>query len=151
MARFLATIGYEQATPATLIAALKKARVDTLLDVRAVPLSRRPGFSKNVLKGHLEKAGIAYVGLKGLGTPKAGRDAAKAGRIGEMHRIFKRHMKTVEAQEDLDRAIQMVGEHRCCLLCHERDACICHRLLVAEDIAKVVKLKLLHLVPAGEA
>lgn len=145
MARFLATIGYEQATPATLIAALKKARVDTLIDVRAVPLSRRPGFSKNVLKGHLEQAGVAYVGLKGLGTPKAGRDAAKAGRVGEMHRIFKQHMKTVEAQEDLDRAIHLVCEHRCCLLCHERDACICHRLLVAEDIGARVAVRVVHL------
>ena len=70
------TIGYEGATQAEAIARLQKARVKRVIDVRAVPLSRRPGFSKNVLKAGLAEAGIDYVNLKGLGTPAEGREAA---------------------------------------------------------------------------
>ena len=63
------TIGYEGATQGELIAALREAGVTLLADVRAVPLSRRPGFSKNILAAGLKEAGIDYVGLKALGTP----------------------------------------------------------------------------------
>lgn len=52
------TIGYEGATQAEVIAALSAAGVELLIDVRAVPLSRRPGFSKNVLASGLREAGI---------------------------------------------------------------------------------------------
>ena len=70
------TVGYEATTMGEFIAALKKAGVERIIDVRAVPLSRRPGFSKNILAASLRDAGIDYVLLKNLGTPKLGRDAA---------------------------------------------------------------------------
>ena len=65
-----------------LIAALQAAGVEQVIDVRAVPLSRKPGFSKNVLAAGLKEAGIDYVHLKALGTPPAGREAARKGRHG---------------------------------------------------------------------
>src|SRR5579864_2754337 len=71
------TIGYEGSTQNDVVAALSAAGVKILLDVRAVPLSRRPGFSKNVLAAGLREAGIDYVGLKALGTPPEGREAAR--------------------------------------------------------------------------
>ena len=71
------TIGYEGVTQADFIAALSGAGVKLLADVRAVPLSRRPGFSKNVLAAGLREAGIDYVGFKALGTPPEGREAAR--------------------------------------------------------------------------
>jgi uncharacterized protein (DUF488 family) len=57
------TIGYQGATQAEVIATLKRAGVDLLADIRAVPLSRRPGFSKNVLANGLLEAGIDYLHL----------------------------------------------------------------------------------------
>ncbi|MBX6745513.1 MAG: DUF488 domain-containing protein, partial [Acetobacteraceae bacterium] len=69
MSRPLFTIGYEQATPATLIEALRTAGVRTLVDVRALANSRRPGFSKRALAAALEEAGIGYEHLRALGTP----------------------------------------------------------------------------------
>ena len=57
------TIGYEGATQAELVAALQQAGVARVIDVRAVPLSRKPGFSKNVLAAGLKEAGIDYVHL----------------------------------------------------------------------------------------
>ncbi|HEY0011664.1 MAG TPA: DUF488 domain-containing protein, partial [Allosphingosinicella sp.] len=74
------TIGYEGSTQPELIAALTGAGVERLIDVRAVPLSRKPGFSKNILAAGLREAGIDYVHLKALGTPPAGREAARKGK-----------------------------------------------------------------------
>ncbi len=63
------TIGYEGATVAALLAALTQAGVERLIDVRALPVSRRPGFSKTPLSAALAEAGIDYVHLRALGTP----------------------------------------------------------------------------------
>ena len=65
----LATIGYQAATVTSFLAALRVARVELLVDVRAVASSRRPGFSKSRLAGTLEEAGIGYLHLRDLGTP----------------------------------------------------------------------------------
>ena len=72
------TIGYEATTMAEFLAALNEAGVERVIDVRALPLSRRPGFSKSPLRAALAEAGIDYVHLKALGTPADGRSAARA-------------------------------------------------------------------------
>ncbi len=82
------TIGYEGATMDGFIAALDTAGVRQVIDVRALPLSRRPGFSKSSLAASLAAAGIAYVHLKALGTPKPGRDAAKKGDVATLERVY---------------------------------------------------------------
>lgn len=130
----LATIGYERATLDEVLAKLGAAGVETLIDVRAVASSRRAGFSKTILAGSLGEAGIAYVHLRGLGTPKAGREAARKGRIDEMHRIFEAHMATPEAEADLARATAIAADSPSALLCYEADAAGCHRRIVAERI-----------------
>jgi uncharacterized protein (DUF488 family) len=52
------TIGYEATTMAEFLAALTRAGVERVIDVRALPLSRRPGFSKTSLAASLREAGI---------------------------------------------------------------------------------------------
>jgi uncharacterized protein (DUF488 family) len=75
----LFTIGYEQSTPQDFFDALTRAKVATLVDVRAVAASRRPGFSKRQLAAGLDAHGMAYLHLQKLGTPKEGRLAARSG------------------------------------------------------------------------
>lgn len=94
------TIGYEATTMAEFIAALRKAGVERVIDVRALPLSRRPGFSKNVLAASLKDAGIDYVLLKNLGTPKPGRDAAKKGDVATLERVYETQLGLPEAQAE---------------------------------------------------
>lgn len=130
----LATIGYEQSTLPEVIDRLKKAGVEIVVDVRAVAASRRPGFSKTLLAGSLAAHGIDYVHLRQLGTPKAGREAARAGRIAEMRSIFERHLQTLEAQLELARAAAIVKDRRAALLCYEANAAGCHRSIVAERV-----------------
>src|SRR5215475_12731406 len=134
-AKKLFTIGYEQTPKKAVLDELAGAGVKLLVDVRAVTSSRRPGFSKNQLAAGLDERGIAYVHLKGLGTPKEGRLAARSGRYDELQRIFARHLKTVQAKEELDELSALVKKAGpICLLCYERDHTHCHRQWIAEII-----------------
>lgn len=134
MTKALFTIGYEAATLPEVIGRLQSAGVEMVVDVRAVAASRRAGFSKTILRASLEAEAISYEHLRGLGTPKPGREAARKGRIAEMESIFAEHMKTPEAQDGLARAIAIARERRAALLCYEARASGCHRRIVAEMI-----------------
>ena len=130
----LSTIGYEAATQADVIDRLKAAGVEVVIDVRAVAASRRAGFSKTILRTSLEAEGIAYEHLRGLGTAKPGREAARKGRISEMEAIFADHMATPEAEDALARAIAISQDRHAALLCFEACASGCHRRIVADRI-----------------
>jgi uncharacterized protein (DUF488 family) len=137
------TIGYEGTTVGEFVAALQDAGVERVIDVRALPLSRRPGFSKTPLKGALEEAGIEYVHLKALGTPSEGRTAARAGRPADMARIYSGQLELPEAMVQSAQMLELAAEKPSALLCMEREPEHCHRSLllkaVAED-AEVVHL-----------
>lgn len=143
----IATIGYERAPQAEVIGRLKASGIELLIDVRAIAASRRAGFSKTLLGGSLRDAGIDYLHLRDLGTPKPGREAARAGRVGEMRAIFDEHMTTAAALGALERAIEEAGTKRVCLLCFEMDPACCHRTAVAERIAARSGQPILHLYP----
>src|SRR3982750_1999080 len=91
------TIGYEGTTVGEFIAALQRAGVERVIDVRALPLSRRPGFSKSPLRAALQEVGIDYLHLKALGTPADGRAAARAGRHKDLERIYSGQLELPEA------------------------------------------------------
>jgi uncharacterized protein (DUF488 family) len=133
--RPLFTIGYEGKTLDELLAQLSDAGVRLLIDVRAVAASRRPGFSKTALSGALRERGIDYLHLRPLGTPKAGREAARKGRIAEMHAIFDEQLETPEAELAMEKAKAAASERPSALLCFEADAGHCHRAVVAERLA----------------
>ncbi|HYE41801.1 MAG TPA: DUF488 domain-containing protein [Caulobacteraceae bacterium] len=130
----LATIGYESASLPEVIQSLRDARVEVVIDVRAVAASRRAGFSKTLLGASLKEAGIDYVHLRQLGTPKPGREAARAGRIDEMTDIFLAHMAEPGPRMELARASDIARERRAALLCYEADAAGCHRSILARMI-----------------
>src|SRR5437667_1748398 len=98
-AKRLFTIGYEQTRAKAVLDELENAGVKLLVDVRAVAASRRPGFSKNQLAAGLDERGISYLHLRGLGTPKDGREAARSGKFDALHKIYAAHLKTAQAQE----------------------------------------------------
>lgn len=124
------TIGYEGATIEEFLSALKHAGVERVIDVRALPLSRRPGFSKSALAGALAEQGIDYVHLKALGTPKEGRDAAKKGDVATLRRVYAGQLELPEAQAQAARMRDLAAEKRSALLCYEREPDCCHRTLL---------------------
>jgi uncharacterized protein (DUF488 family) len=129
------TIGYEQATQGQVISALKAAGVTLVIDVRAVAASRRAGFSKSILASSLKDEGIDYLHLRALGTPKAGRDAARAGRTSDMHAIFEAHLAEPEATVALAQAAEIAAARPAALLCYETDPGHCHRRLLTDRLA----------------
>lgn len=144
----LFTIGYEGSKPTDLFASLQDKGVTLLIDVRDVPISRKPGFSKTSLALGLEDAGIQYLHLKSLGDPKPGRVAAREGRFSDFRRIFTAHMMTTAAQQALVEAVVAASKSVACLLCFEQDHTNCHRCIVAESMAKSGKFNLVHLTAA---
>jgi len=131
----LFTIGYEATTMAEFIAALQNARVERVIDVRALPLSRRPGFSKTPLRGALAEAGIDYVHLKALGTPADGRAAARAGRHADLERIYADQLELPEAMVQAEQMRELAAERPSALLCYEREPAQCHRSLLLDAVA----------------
>jgi uncharacterized protein (DUF488 family) len=134
-AKKLFTIGYEQTPAKSVLDELKRSGVKLLVDVRAVASSRRPGFSKNQLAAGLDERGISYLHLRGLGTPKEGRLAARSGKYDVLQKIYAKHLKTPQAREELDELSALVKKSGpVCILCFERDHEHCHRRWIAEVI-----------------
>jgi uncharacterized protein (DUF488 family) len=129
------TIGYEGTTIGEFIAALEAAGVERVIDVRALPLSRRPGFSKSPLRAALEETGIEYLHLKALGTPAEGRAAARAGRHEDLERIYAGQLELPEAMAQMAQMLDLVREKPSALLCMERDPAQCHRTLLLDAAA----------------
>jgi uncharacterized protein (DUF488 family) len=130
------TIGYEATTMADFLSALEKAGVERIIDVRAVPNSRRPGFSKNPLKNALAEVGIEYVHLKALGTPADGRAAARAGKQDDLERIYAGQLELPEAMVQAEQMRELAEEKPSALLCYEREPAQCHRSLLLAAVAR---------------
>lgn len=130
--RPLSTIGYEGKTQAEFLDELKAAGVALLVDVREVAASRRPGFSKTALGNAVREQGIDYLHLRPLGTPAAGREAARKGRIAEMRAIYAEQLETPEALLAMEQLLAEASERHVALLCYEKEAPCCHRAMLAE-------------------
>ena len=142
----LFTIGYEQAKSDAVLAELRRAKVELVVDTRAVAASRRPGFSKRQLAASLNENGIGYLHQRALGTPSEGREAGRKGRLDELFRIYEAHIATPDAQEELNALTAIVRfGRRVCLLCYERDAAHCHRRRIAELVCERVDAQVEHL------
>lgn len=128
------TIGYEQVTQAAVIGALRDAGIEVLADIRYLPLSRRPGFSKTSLKAAAEEAGIAYRHFKQLGTPAEGRAAARRGDHAAFAESYAGQLELPEAIAQMAELRALAEERRIALLCFERDACGCHRSLLSDAL-----------------
>lgn len=131
----LFTIGYEQTPAKAVLDELERAGVKLLVDVRAVAASRRPGFSKSQLAAGLDARGISYLHLRGLGTPKDGREAARSGNMKALTKIYNAHLKTLQAKHEMNELSALVMKAGpVCILCYERDHEQCHRKFIAEII-----------------
>lgn len=145
MANVIFTIGYEAATMSDFIAVLRKAGVRQVLDVRALPLSRRPGFSKTPLRASLEEAAIGYIHLKALGTPASGREAARKGRQQELERIYAGQLELPEAIAQGAQMRALAEGMPSALLCYEREPSGCHRAILLRELAG--DFEVVHLYP----
>lgn len=128
MSAEILTIGYQGATPETLFATLGAAGARVVVDVRAVPWSRRPAFTKRALTRAAETAGFGYVHLPALGNP-AKTDLAGGDTLAD-------RLASPPGQAALAAVAALLrGQGSVALLCLERDPSACHRTEVATALS----------------
>jgi uncharacterized protein (DUF488 family) len=126
---------------------LEQAKIELLVDTRAVAASRRPGFSKRQLAAELANVGIGYVHLQKLGTPAEGRQAARSGDYATLWRIYDKHIKKPEPQEELAELVRLIKSgKRIALLCYCRDPKGCHRSRIVANVKKRMRVKVTDLI-----
>ena len=137
------TIGYEGASIEDFVATLELMKVDLLLDVRELPISRRRGFAKRALSQALAEAGISYRHEKRLGSPKPIRDRLKKDRNYEI--FFRDYGQHLREQSPLVEGLAQELTGTVALMCFERDHNECHRKAVADALAALTDTKPTHL------
>lgn len=143
----LCTIGYERASFADFAHTLAAAGVSVVIDVRARPHSRRREFAFKHLGPALAGYGIRYESWPELGTPAAGREAAKRGDMETFGRIFEAQLATADAQAALRALGRLTETEMPCLLCYERDPASCHRTLIGDRLREQGDIDLRDLFP----
>lgn len=134
--KVLFTIGYEGMDIANFLEKLSENKVNVLIDVRELPLSRKKGFSKASLRENLGKKGIAYLHFKELGSPKELRKELYRSRdFGSFFDKFEDYLKTKGGVlEDLHKKIL---NEKSCLMCFEKDFEFCHRSILTKEIRRI--------------
>lgn len=105
-----------------------------LVDVRAIANSRRAGFSKSSLRAAVEEAGMEYLHLRQLGTPKEGRDAARRRDHATLERVYAGQLELPEAMAEMALLSELANKQTTCLLCYCEEANSCHRSLLVNAI-----------------
>lgn len=145
----LCTIGYEGFAAEQWVARLRAQRIDVVVDVREMPISRKRGFSKARLADLLLENDIDYVHLRSLGNPKALRERLKSGwAFCEFAQEFERLLD--EQGDALDELKALAADRRVCLVCFEEDPAHCHRSIIAERVVPLLPgVEVRHLRHAG--
>jgi uncharacterized protein (DUF488 family) len=131
----LLTIGYEGRAIDEFVDRLKQFNITRLIDVREIPLSRKPGFSKTSLRERLEDENIEYVHVKALGSPSHIRNKLKTD--SDYDYFFKAYGKYLsQNMEVIKEVYQFISDGINCIMCFERSPEKCHRTAVADKIKK---------------
>jgi uncharacterized protein (DUF488 family) len=122
------TIGYSGKSMADFMTALRDAGVNLVVDIRALPLSRKRGFSKTSLGESLSEAGIEYAHLRQAGNPYRSKKQ-------DIERCLALYSAYIDERPDVVAAVEAaITGRRAALLCFEADACECHRSVIGERL-----------------
>jgi uncharacterized protein (DUF488 family) len=131
----LYTIGHSTRTELELIEALKVHSIQTLVDIRSFPVSRRlPQFNRESLEKSLPTAGIRYVWMKALGgrRNKILEDSPNVALRNDSFRNYADYMLTPEFEKAIGELVELAGKSRTAYMCAERVYFHCHRMLVSD-------------------
>ena len=130
------TAGYQGHSIETFLDLLLSHGIAHVIDVRQLPFSRKPDFSKKRLTAHLAGVGIGYTHLVALGTPKPLRDEVR--RNHDYLAFFAAIEAIIAAQpEALQVALDLARAEPALLLCFEANYAECHRLSVANALERL--------------
>lgn len=140
----LYTLGYEGFDIESFVTRVVEAGIQTIVDVRELPLSRKRGFSKTAFAQALADAGVAYFHVPALGCPKDVRDRYKADRDWAAYtRDFLAYVATQDAT--VRELVKLSKATTSCLVCFEADYAACHRTYVARAARKLGGPVVMHL------
>jgi uncharacterized protein (DUF488 family) len=131
----LFTIGHSTRALEELIEALQAHLIQTLVDIRSFPMSRRlPHFNRESLQKALPAAGIRYIWMKELGgrRKKSLADSPNLALRNESFRNYADYMLTPEFEDAIAELIKLADESRTAYMCAERVYFRCHRMLVSD-------------------
>lgn len=138
------TIGYEGLDIDAFMSLLAEHGIDTIVDVRELPLSRKPGFSKKALTNILNISGREYVHMVDLGCPKLVRDRYRED--GNWKRYTEGFLKYLKTQDDAIAELStLAATSNCALLCYEADSNFCHRSMVANAVKDYCGARVTHI------
>jgi uncharacterized protein (DUF488 family) len=144
-------MGYEGLQVERFFDLLVMHGIETLVDIRENPISRKRGFSKNALMIAAAERGLKYRHFPTLGSPKEVRQRYRADGDWETFTAhFTEYLMTQD--EDIAALAALAARERSCLLCFEADPCFCHRLFVAQRVvasADPATSVIHHLTPQG--
>lgn len=126
----IVSVGYQGRTLDEMIELLASHEVETLVDVRLTPISRKRGFSKTALTEALRNAGIEYIHEPDLGNPKDNRDSFRKGLASARDRY--RHRLDNGAAAAYEATIERALSERVALLCFEHEHRECHRSCITD-------------------
>jgi len=132
----LFTVGYAGRTLPEFVRLLKENGIARLVDVRARPASRKPGFSAMPLFDALRREGITYESDRALGNPVAIRDLWKNGSLAEGKSRYRRMLRNGRRAR-VELLLAHARVERVCILCYEDDPDECHRGVIAEEAARL--------------
>jgi uncharacterized protein (DUF488 family) len=131
----LYTIGHSTRSLDELLETLHSHAIQTLVDIRAFPMSRRlPQFNRESLEKSLSAAGIRYVWMKGLGgyRKKTREDSPHIGLRNDSFRNYADYMLTREFENTMAELIALAEDSPTAYMCAERVYFRCHRMLVSD-------------------
>jgi uncharacterized protein (DUF488 family) len=138
------TIGYEGLNIVAFMSLLTEHGIDTVVDVRELPQSRKPGFSKKALANTLNLSGREYIHMVALGCPKPVRDRYREdGNWKHYTEGFMKHLKT--QADSIAELSSLAASSNCVLLCYEADANFCHRSMVASEVNSCCGARITHI------
>jgi uncharacterized protein (DUF488 family) len=142
------TSGYEGQSLKEILRRLKAEAIEIVVDVRELPLSRKPGFSKKSLAASLQSSGIGYLHLPELGCPKPVRNRYREdGDWARYTRAFLAHLKLQTST--IAQLADLAQDQSLTLLCYEADPERCHRTYVARAVAALTGGQVAHIVADG--
>lgn len=149
----LYTIGHSTRTLEELVALLRENEIGTLVDVRAVPRSRRvPQFNSDALARDLPPAGLHYVHMNALGGLRHPRkDSRNTGWRNASFRGYADYMETDEFRGALAELLAMATKERVAIMCAEAVPWRCHRSLIADAASVLHGADVLHIMGPGKA
>jgi len=152
MSQTLYTVGHGNRRLEDLIALLKSAGIESLVDVRAQPRSQHnPQFNDDSVRAACETAGIAYHWAgRQFGGLRALRPGSPHAALEESRRGFADHMDTETFRKGASQLQHLAARGACAILCAERDPGRCHRALIA-DYLTLQGMRVVHLIAPGES